>query len=303
MRQGQIQHVLKLLRVETPAPVLKDGSRWHRTAAPFAMDRERIDHLTRQREQEWQAVLDYVGSADCRMLYLARSLDDHDTVRCGKCDNCLGEPIVPREVSHELLVDAKRFLRHSEFELQLNRQTAKDGFPAYGFRGNLRPEERAEVGRVLARWGEAGWGRLVMDDKHAGHFRDELVAASAEMIRARWGPEPAPQWLTCVPSLNHPKLVPDFARRLADALGLPFLPTVHKVRENEPQKLQQNRYHRCRNLDGVFEIADEIPDEPVLLVDDVVDSAWTMTVVAGLLRRAGVSTVFPFALASSRGQD
>lgn len=303
LRLKKIQHVLKLLRMESPAPVLKDGSRWYRTAASFRMDRERIDHLTRQREEEWQAVLEYVDTADCRMQYLARALDDHATPPCGRCDNCVGKPMVTRDVSHQLLVDAKRFLAHSEFELKLNRQTAKDGFPSYGFGYNLPAAEQAAVGGVLARWGEAGWGRCVMDDKHAGYFRDQLVAAAAEMILDRWCPEPAPLWLTCIPSLNHPNLVPRFAERLAEALGLPFHAAVHKVRQNEPQKLQQNRYHRCRNLDGVFQVAGEIPSEPVLLVDDVVDSAWTLTVVAGLLRRAGVSRVFPFALASSRGQD
>src|SRR3546814_11524411 len=66
-------------------------------------------------------------------------------------------------------------------------------------------------------------------------------------------------------------LVPDFARRLASTLDLPFLPVVTKIRENEPQKGQQNRFHQCRNLDGVFAIDGEVPDGPVLLVDDVVD--------------------------------
>jgi ATP-dependent DNA helicase RecQ len=37
---------------------------------------------------------------------------------------------------------------------------------------------------------------------------------------------------------------------------------------------------------------------PVLLVDDVTDSGWTLTMAARVLRRAGVSEVLPFALAS-----
>ena len=35
---------------------------------------------------------------------------------------------------------------------------------------------------------------------------------------------------------------------------------------------------------------------PVLLVDDLVDSRWTMTVAGRELRRAGASAVLPFAL-------
>lgn len=58
----------------------------------------------------------------------------------------------------------------------------------------------------------------------------------AEMIQQRWQPNPAPQWVCCVPSRNHPELVPDFARRLAARLGLPFVDAVSKVKDNQPQK-------------------------------------------------------------------
>jgi ATP-dependent DNA helicase RecQ len=35
----------------------------------------------------------------------------------------------------------------------------------------------------------------------------------------------------------------------------------------------------------------------VFLIDDMVDSRWTFTVIAALLRRAGSGQVFPLALA------
>jgi ATP-dependent DNA helicase RecQ len=43
----------------------------------------------------------------------------------------------------------------------------------------------------------------------------------------------------------------------------------------------------------------ELGAGPVLLVDDVVGSGWTMTVAAMLLRRAGAPAVLPFALAAT----
>nr|WP_302478897.1 phosphoribosyltransferase [Ruegeria arenilitoris] len=119
------------------------------------------------------------------------------------------------------------------------------------------------------------------------------------MLGDRWQPAPTPKWVTCVPSLNNPTLVPDFAGRVADALGLPFNPVVKKVKENEPQKVQQNRFHQCRNLDGVFAIEGSVPEGPVLLVDDVVDSGWTLTIAAALLLNAGSGPVWPCALTSS----
>jgi len=107
--------------------------------------------------------------------------------------------------------------------------------------------------------------------------------------------------VTCVPSRRHPALVPDFARRLAARLRLPFLPAIVKQRDNQPQKLQQNRYHQCHNLDGAFAVVTPIPEGPVLLVDDMVDSTWTLTVVAALLRQARSGPVWPTALATTAG--
>jgi ATP-dependent DNA helicase RecQ len=91
--------------------------------------------------------------------------------------------------------------------------------------------------------------------------------------------------------------------RLAAAIGLPFRAAIAKTRDNEPQKLQQNAFHRCQNLDGAFAIDDDLPQGPVLLIDDVVDSGWTLTIVAALLRRAGSGPVFPLALASTSSSD
>lgn len=74
---------------------------------------------------------------------------------------------------------------------------------------------------------------------------------------------------------------------------------VRKRRKNEPQKEQQNALHQCRNLDGVFEVSGNIPQTPVLLVDDIADSGWTMTVIAVILRKGGSGPVHPLALASA----
>lgn len=299
LRSQQIEQVLKYLSVENPAPVIKSGSQWQRTPVPYRMDHEKIERLTGQREQEWDEVRRYVAHEGCLMEFLAKALDDADPQPCGKCAGCLGRPIVAQDFTRATAIAATRYLRQAELQLECKKQVAKGAFPEYGLTGNIPERFRAETGRILSRWGDAGWGQVVADDKHAGFFRDELVDAVVEMVTHRWKPAPRPAWVTCVPSLNNPSLVPDFARRLADALGLPFKPVVKKVKGNEPQKVQQNRFHQCRNLDGVFGIDGPVPTGPVLLVDDVVDSAWTLTIVAALLRHAGTGPVWPCALTTS----
>ena len=300
LRHGQIEKVLKWLSVENPAPIIKMGSQWRRTSIPFSMDRERIAHLTQQREIEWQEVQRYLQTKNCLMSFLRDALDDKTDVPCGRCVMCLTHAVVATPVNSALVHRAATFLKHAETPIKPRIQVAANAFEEHGFRGNLPVNLRAQEGRVLSHWGDAGWGRMVAEDKHAGRFRDELVSAAAEMIHERWQPEPFPSWVCCVPSLNHPELVRDFARRLADALGLPFVDVVKKVKANEPQKRQQNRFHQCRNLDGVFVIdPSNTNNGSVFLVDDIIDSGWTFTVIAALLQQAGSGKVCPCALASS----
>ena len=299
LKNKQIEQVLKFLSVENPAPVIKSGSQWQRTPVSYQMDYDKIERLTGQREEEWDEVRRYISCDGCLMEFLAEALDDADPQPCGKCARCLGRPIVPQEFTRATAITATRYLRQAEVKLQCKKQVAKGAFPEYGLTGNIPEALRAGTGRILSRWGDAGWGQVVAADKHDGHFRDELVNAVVEMLNNRWQPAPKPEWVSCVPSLKHPTLVPDFSLRLAEALGLPFQPVVKKVKGNKPQKMQQNRFYQCRNLDGVFEIDRPVPRGPVLLMDDVVDSAWTLTITAALLRKAGSGPVWPCALTTS----
>jgi len=303
VRHGKIGQALKYLSVERPSPVFKDGRLWKRAAVPYSMSRETIERLTTLREREWRQVREYIDTDACRMTFLRTALDDPDDRPCGKCENCRESPPVSVEIPHEVAIDAAAYLRHTEIPMEVRKQVPADALTGEGIRGRLSGKFRCETGRILCRWGDAGWGALVREDRASGGFRDELVAALAEMVADRWAPDPAPTWVTCVPSLRNPDLVSSLARRLADRLGLPFVEAVAKNRDNPPQNSMENGYHQCRNLDGVFGVAGSVRDGPVLLVDDLVDSRWTMTVVAVLLRKAGSGPVFPVALATISAGD
>ncbi len=219
------------------------------------------------------------------------------------CANCSADIALPLGYPHDLGVSAVEFLRHGEMILEPKKLIPKDAFPVYGFHGNFEKQSlSSEQGRILSRWGDAGWGHVVTADKHAGHFDNSLVDAVVKMFSERWKPAPAPLWVTCVPSLIHPELVPDFTRRVASKLKIPFLPVIEKIKQNEPQKLQNNRFYQCLNLDGVFDIRGESLKDPVLLIDDIVDSGWTLTVTGALLRKAGCTKVYPLVLATTAGR-
>jgi ATP-dependent DNA helicase RecQ len=94
-------------------------------------------------------------------------------------------------------------------------------------------------------------------------------------------------------------LVPDFAQRVASALGLPYVPALVKRRETEPQKTRENSEQHAANVRDAFAAIGSPPAGPVLLIDDVVDSRWTFGECARVLRGAGVEAVFPVALAEA----
>jgi ATP-dependent DNA helicase RecQ len=133
----------------------------------------------------------------------------------------------------------------------------------------------------------------------AGAIDDELVDAVAALVRA-WRPDPRPVWVTAVPSLRRPDVVSSLATRLAAKLGLPFVPVVGKVRECAPQAEMSNTSQQAANVAGAFALRGPVADGPVLLVDDLIDSRWTITTIGGLLREAGSGPVLPIALARGR---
>ncbi|WP_407278224.1 RecQ family ATP-dependent DNA helicase [Aromatoleum evansii] len=306
IKPSHIEKVLKLLVVEQFAPVMKIGSSWYRTANPYRMDKARVEHLTRQRELEWAEMKAYQASQTCLMEFLAKALDDENAAPCGKCAVCLGQPLLLTQPSRESLIAAQRFVRRSEMLLEPKKQWDVHALPRYratfGWPVKLTIPERlrAEQGRILSRWGEPIWGELVRQGKAEGYFSDELVAAAAETIRERWPMQHPLKGICCVPSMRHPRLVPNFAQRLAAEVGVPLVAAVEKVRETEAQKGMENRFHQCHNLDGAFRVRDDLlPPGALLLVDDVSDSGWTLALIAALLRQAGATAVYPFALSSS----
>ena len=297
---GNLQKCLKLLSVEVPSPVAKIKAAWHATPVNYQMDHEKIRSLCELRQSEQTQMIDYMKTTDCLMVYLGRALDDKTVHACGKCANCLHRNLLPTTINTELANRAAIFLKRSYQPIEPRKKwPAKDIFEHYPFKGSAIADElRPLAGKALSLWGDAGWGHMVREDKYkVGKFREDLIHGCLQMLEV-WKPNPSPTWVTCIPSLTHPELVPDFARRLALNMGLPYVPCLKKIRQNEQQKRMQNSYQQTKNLDGAFEVDSAgMPDGTVLLVDDMVDSRWTFSVAAALLRQAGCPAVLPLALA------
>lgn len=299
LSQGRIQKSLKMLEID--GAVYKSGTKYCRTANQWNPDIERTDRITDLRLKELQRMKDFVSTPTCLMEFVARELDDPHAKPCGKCSNCTGN-FVSNQVNSELVQEAVDFLRGDVLVINPRKQWIS-GVGSRGFR--IQPEMQNQQGRILCMYGDAGWGRMVAEDKYThNRFRDEIVIASAELIGSRWKPDPMPTWVTAVPSLRRPQLVSDFAKRVADQLELPFYPILTKKINSPEQKTMQNRTQQLTNVLEAFQVQGTCPNGPVLLIDDMVDSGWTLTLCGVLLREAGSGPVFPFALAStSAGGD
>lgn len=300
MSQGRVDKTIVLLSLEAPTPIAKQGRKWQLTAATLSEAFwERTERLTELRRQEQQQMQEYVSLPfGEHMGFLIDALDGDSS---GVAAPAL--PELPAAVDTELVKAAVEFLRRTNWPIEPRKKWPTGGMPAYKVKGSIASTHRAESGKALCVWGDAGWGGLVRQGKYTdGRFSDDLVTACLKMIR-EWNPEPSPTWVTCVPSLRHPELVPDFAERLATALGLPFHKVIKKTDARLEQKTMKNSVQQARNVDGSLKLNNQpIPSGPVLLVDDMVDSRWTLTVSAWLLRESGSGKVWPMAL-SQAGRD
>ena len=305
--KGRLDGALRYLSVQDPPPIAKEKTTWRRTEHPWRTDYvQRRDALIALREAEWQEMEDYRRlKQGCRMHFLLRTLDDPDPpARCGICETCVGQPILPLEIDPDILHAANRYLFETRDEAITPRlQMPKGALPTYGFPTRIPPELRAEPGYFLGRYGDDAIGDQVRAAKMVGRFGDDLVSATAQFLRGRWTASTQPAWITWVPSQRQHELIADFARRLGSELGLPVAEVLAKVLDTPPQKTMANSFFQCRNLDGAFEVTATPPPGRVLLVDDFVDSGWTFTILAMLLRQAGSGPVVPLALATTRPRE
>jgi len=289
-RRSRIEAMLKVLEVE--GAVERTGGGWQRTLQPWSYDEERVEKVTALRREEQRAMVAYAAGEECRMVFLRQALDDTDVVPCGRCDVCTGVNAAV-DLNQELIDAARAYLRRAPLHLEARKQwPAGLGEPS----GRIPPELQLEEGRALSAYGDGGWGSLVKQAKHDDRRVPDVLVEAAIALLDKWRPGP-PGWVTWIPSTTSPGLVADFAAGLAAALGVPAIDALQRVRAGRPQREMENSAQQVGNVYGAFAVRPDPPDSPVLLVDDIADSRWTLTVAGVELRQAGAGPVFPFVLA------
>lgn len=301
IRRTRLELLLKVLDVDGAVQRVSGG--WIGTGQPWVYDAERYERVAAAREAEQQHMLDYIDTTGCRMAFLQRTLDDASAQDCGRCDRCAG-PWIDAEVADDALGSARSTLDRTGVDLDPRAQWPS-GMDRLGVpvKGRIPADEAMSPGRALARVTDLGWGsrlrELLSEDQPVP---DQVVRAVVRVL-AEWGWQTRPAGIVVVPSRSRPTLVTSLADQLGQIGRLPVLGALTPVDGGPVGEPGGNSAYR---LAGVWErltvdpeLAHQLPGltGPVLLVDDVVHSRWTMTTAARALRRAGSQEVLPFALA------
>lgn len=196
------------------------------------------------------------------------------------------------------------------------------GWSSFGGSWTTRKPLRAGqsfAGRALGRLSDIGWGNrlrpMLAAQAPDGPVPDDVVNAVVTVL-ADWakGPggwasgaadaPPRPVGVVTVASRSRPQLVGSLSARIAEVGRMPLLGTVEYAPEAMDTRISRtNSAQRVRTLHEAFVVPPRLAEElvsadgPVLLVDDLSDSGWTLAVASRLLRRSGAKGVFPLVLA------
>ena len=308
LSRGRLESMLKVLDVD--GAVTRTVGGWAATGRPWAYDRDRYERVARERKREQQAMLDYLGTGGCRMEFLRSELDDPAATACGRCDNCTGSPW-PADVPEAGARAARDRLARPGVSVD-PRKMWPTGMKELGIdaSGKIPATRTAEPGRALGRLTDVGWGATLrslfaegaMDEPVTGQLTDAVVK-----VLAAWDWARRPVSVVTMPSRGRPVLIGTLGQRIAEIGKLTYLGALGYATQDGPGPRRHNSAQRLASLWHAIVVPEELRDAlkasdgPVLLIDDQIDTGWTMTVASALLREANAPAVLPLALATTTG--
>lgn len=314
VRRTPLELLLKVLAVD--GAVERVGGGWQTTGTPWVYDGERYGRVEAERIAEENLMLDYEHTQMCRMRFLADVLDDPYAADCGKCDVCAG-PWYETEVEESARAAAQRTLGQVGVPIE-PRRAWPTGMERLGVnvKGKIPEELQAGSGRAVARLSDIGWGsrlRELLGNREnlaADEALDQSLMKAVVSLLQDWGWEERPIAVVSIPSEHRPVLIRSLAEGIADIGQLPYLGQLSTPYGGPTGGPGGNSAFRLASVSGQFAVPEDIaealrsaPDHgkrgPVLLVDDLVDSRWTITECTRILREAGAQAVLPLALATA----
>jgi ATP-dependent DNA helicase RecQ len=306
---------------------------WAATGQDWVYDADRYARVAAERSREQQAMLGYIATRDCRMEYLRRELDDPAAAPCGRCDNCTGQRWADTVGAADAQAAGERLLRPG-VEI-----TPRRMWPTgmrdlnIDVSGKIAAEQSAEPGRAIGRLTDLGWGPRLRALLEVDNPVPADMVDAAVRVLATWDWAARPVGVVAMASRSRPLLIDSLSRRIAEIGRLKYLGALAyagqpeldggpgaadlpagdpgggesgagKPGPGQPPR-QNNSAQRLRALWDQLTVPESLRDAiahesgPVLLVDDRIETGWTMTVAAKVLRDSGAPAVLPFALAAT----
>lgn len=279
--------------------------KYYRSIRPYHYMGDYYEQIKKSKISELDALEEYIAYDGCLNKYIVNSLNDDTTNNCGKCANCLNKGILNQisMLNEEDIIDVQHYLENLYFTIKPRLRWGNTKNP---FDSNIKISKPNEEGLALAKYNDAGYGKMVSEDKYnADSFRGDLVDKAVEVLSTNIGKH-GYGVVTNIPSKRNHK-VSEFAKKVADRLGYEYRELIDSIGGEAQQKKMQNSYFQYTNALKKLKIKENISDlqgENIILIDDLVDSRWTLTIAGGLLHKAGAGKVYPFCLAdSSQNED
>lgn len=295
---SRLELLIKILAVDDAVVRVQGG--WQATGTPWHYDAKRYEHVAAQRVAEQNLMLEYQRTEQCRMQYLSQTLDDPYAQACGQCDNCAGAWL-SLEISDDARSHAQQVLSRPGVEIA-PRKMWPTGLDNLGIKLKGKIKQQHQPGRALARLTDLGWGPTLRQLEEAPDqpVTDAMVQGLVQVL-ADWDWAQRPIAVVAMPSPNRPQLVGSLAQAIASIGQLPYLGElqwngpVHTPAANSAFRLAQvhNRYSVPTQL---HEALSNAPQGPILLVDDIASTRWSLTVASATLLQAGADGVLPLTL-------
>lgn len=291
----KIDNTLKYLSVKNI--IRKDKNKlYYRTLQPFNIDIEKNRLITEKRYQEYDKVSEMFQIDTCYMQFVSKELDDYNSEPCNKCYNCTGIKKFKVEVDPTILRKAQAFLSQLTVEIAPRKR-----FPfVLDGKQSISPEYQSQFGFALCYYKDPVLGYLVYDGKYnKNSFCNELVVELSKLINNKLIIDGSFK-ITYIPSIRHPSLVKTLAKSVSEYLGIELIDALEKITDTMPQKHFMNGTLQAKNAYNSFNVKVNINNENLILIDDIVDSRWTITMCSYKLLKKGANKIYPFSLAVNR---
>lgn len=296
VKPGKLQEALKYLQIHDY--IYRDNQGKYRANVSKSFneleEQKRQDRLTSLRIREHKQLLDYLESKECSMRYIARILDAPDADKsCGICENCRGSAIIPVNSNQCIVKEATQYLGSRHGVIKARKQ--------WSSKRRIPEELRMENGWILCADYYSEAGQVIKNGKYkTGAFSENIVHASSNYLKEKIISNEI-DCIVPIPSRRRPHLVPRFAEDLANSLEVTYIDAVEKTKDSREQKNLLNSAFQEDNIRESTAVVKqgEVCGKRILLVDDMVDSRWTFTVIAAKLLEVGAEAVYPFALVAT----